>query len=41
MIKNAVEHEYFAGRIAEMVILLQIMENASDEMERRERKSKV
>jgi hypothetical protein len=24
-----------------MVILLQIMENASDEMERRERKSKV
>lgn len=37
IVHNAVEHEYYAGRIASDVILLQIAENAGDELERRER----
>lgn len=37
VIKNAIEHEYYAGRIAEMVVLLQVIENAADELTRRER----
>jgi hypothetical protein len=40
MIKNAVEHEYYAGRIAADVVFLQIAENAGDELERREREAK-
>lgn len=40
LIKNQMDHEYFAGRIADMVLILQICENASDEIERRERASK-
>lgn len=38
--RNAIEHEYYAARIASLVVLLQLMENAQDELERRERKSK-
>lgn len=40
LIKNLGDHEYYAGRIAELAVILQIMENASDELERRERKEK-
>lgn len=40
MVSNAIEHEYYAGRISEGVVFLQICENASDEIERRERKQK-
>ncbi len=40
LIKNAVEHEYYAARIAGLVVILQLMENASNELERRERKEK-
>lgn len=39
--KNAIEHEYYAGRIAEMVVFLQVIENASDELARRERMTEV
>lgn len=37
-LRNALDHEYYASRIASLVILLQIIENAQDELERRERK---
>lgn len=40
LIKNAIDHEYYAGRIASIVILLQVIENAAGEIERRERKAK-
>lgn len=40
LVKNAVDHEYYAARITALVVLLQLMENASDEIERRERKEK-
>ncbi len=40
IIKNAIEHEYYAARIAALVVLLQVCENASDELERRERGKK-
>lgn len=40
VIKNAVEHEYYAARVSSVVVLLQLMENAGDEIERRERKNK-
>ena len=36
--RNAIEHEYYAARISANVILLQLCENAQDELERRERK---
>jgi len=39
-IKNAVEHDYHCGRIASYVVLLQIMENAHTELERREGRKK-
>lgn len=39
VIKNAIEHEYYAARIASLVVLLQVMENAAGELERRERKT--
>ena len=39
-VKNAVEHDYYCGRISSYVILLQIMENAGEELERRERKGR-
>lgn len=35
--KNAIEHEYYAGRIAGDVILLHLAEHAGSELERRER----
>ena len=38
ILRNALDHEYYASRIASLVILLQIIENAQDELERRERK---
>jgi hypothetical protein len=38
VLKNAIEHEYYAARITSLVIILQLMENAQDELERRERK---
>jgi len=38
VLKNAIEHEYYAARITSNVILLQLCENAQDELERRERK---
>lgn len=38
VLKNAIEHEYYAARISSLVVLLQLMENAQDELERRERK---
>jgi len=40
VLRNAIEHEYYAARISSLVVLLQLMENAQDELERRERKSK-
>ena len=40
MIKNQIDQEYYKGRIADLIILLQIMENASHELERREKKVK-
>jgi hypothetical protein len=40
LIKNQMDHEYYAGRIADLVLLLQICENASNELERRERSAK-
>ena len=40
LIKNQMDHEYYAGRIADMVLLLQICANASNELERRERRAK-
>jgi len=39
-VKNAVEHDYHCGKIAGLVVLLQIMENAGRELEARERKAK-
>lgn len=41
IIKNTVDHEYYASRIAGNVVLLQVIENASDELERRERALKT
>lgn len=38
MVRNAIEHEYYAARISSLVVLLQIAENAEDEMNRREKK---
>lgn len=38
IIRNALDHEYYASRIASNAILLQIIENAQEELERRERK---
>ena len=38
VLKNAIEHEYYAARITSLVVLLQLMENAQEELERRERK---
>lgn len=35
-VKNAVEHDYHCGKIAGYVVILQIMENAGKELERRE-----
>ncbi len=40
LIRNGLEHEYYAGRIADLVLLLQLMENADSEIERRVRKEK-
>jgi hypothetical protein len=40
LIKNQIDQEYYKGRIADLVLLLQIMENADDEIERRVRKEK-
>ena len=40
LIKNNGDHEYYAGRIADLVILLQICENAGEELEMRARKEK-
>jgi len=40
MLKNAIDHEYYASRISGLVMLLQLMENASDELERRARSEK-
>jgi len=38
VLRNAIEHEYYAARVAANVVLLQLCENAQDELERRERK---
>jgi len=38
VLRNAIEHEYYAARITSLVVLLQLMENAQEELERRERK---
>ena len=38
VLKNAIEHEYYAARISSLVVFLQLIENAQDELERRERK---
>jgi len=38
VLRNAIEHEYYAARITSLVVMLQLMENAQDELERRERK---
>jgi len=38
VLRNAIEHEYYAARITSLVVILQLMENAQDELERRERK---
>lgn len=38
ILKNAIEHEYYAARITSLVVILQLMENAQEELERRERK---
>jgi len=40
VIKNSVEHEYYTARIASLVVLLQIMENAGSELEKREGKAR-
>lgn len=40
IIKNAIELEYYAARISGLVVLLQLMENAEDELERRDRKKR-
>lgn len=40
VLRNAIEHEYYAARIASLVVLLQLCENAQEELERRERKKK-
>lgn len=40
IIRNAIDHEYHAATITELAVFLQLCENASDEMERRERKEK-
>jgi hypothetical protein len=40
LVRNAIEHEYLAARITSLVLLLQLMENADEELERRERKAK-
>jgi len=40
VLRNAIEHEYYAARISSGVIFLQICENAAAEMERRETKDK-
>jgi hypothetical protein len=40
LIKNQIDQEYYKGRIADLVVLQQIMENADDELERRARKEK-
>jgi len=40
VINNAIRHEYYAGRIAGLVVLLQIIENAGNELQQRERKAK-
>jgi hypothetical protein len=38
VLRNSIEHEYYAARITSLVVLLQLMENAQEELERRERK---
>jgi len=38
VLRNAIEHEYYAARITSLVVLLQLIENAQDELESRERK---
>src|SRR3990167_4256617 len=40
MLKNTIDHEYYSARIAQMAIELQLMENASYELELRARKEK-
>lgn len=40
VLRNAIEHEYLASRITSLVLILQLMENADEEIERRERKDK-
>jgi hypothetical protein len=39
-VKNAIDHEYYSGRISGNALLLQIIENAPSEIERRERRKK-
>lgn len=39
-VKNAVEHDYYCGNIVALVLILQLIENAGEELERRERRSK-
>lgn len=39
IIDQARDHEYYCGRVAALTILLQLAENADDEVERRERKA--
>lgn len=39
-VKNAVEHDYHCGKIAAYVVILQIIANAGEELERRERASR-
>ncbi|MFA6069760.1 MAG: hypothetical protein WC810_14350 [Janthinobacterium sp.] len=40
LIRNAVDHEYYVARISSLALLLELMENASSELERRARKEK-
>lgn len=40
ILRNALDHEYYASRISSLVVLLQVAENADAEMERRDRKEK-
>jgi hypothetical protein len=40
ILKNALDHEYYAARISSLVVLLQVIENAGDELERRDRAAK-
>lgn len=40
MLRNTIDHEYYSARISGLVMLLQLMENASDELERRAKKER-